>query len=244
MNIMNPQTAVTKRKTGDLTIDLSQIVRNFTGAETDDNKKSVLQKLLEPKEVDKNQRDAQKILQIAKRIARGESVTPEEKELLRRMNPQLAQMAELARKEGERIKHALQQASSKEEQQTIIGQAYQQVAEMMKKNPQFGELLGEAVKAAIKDVQEDPAIRNKPETSDAAEKESNENHQGIRDAERKNSKSQPGIQKIKAESEILDQSATLNIEETVDFKAVENSQEETLEQFCPIEWMSMLDCKS
>ncbi|MFM9587576.1 hypothetical protein, partial [Streptomyces caniscabiei] len=83
--------------------DLSQIVRNFTGAETDDNKKSVLQKLLEPKEVDKNQRDAQKILQIAKRIARGESVTPEEKELLRRMNPQLAQMAELARKEGERI---------------------------------------------------------------------------------------------------------------------------------------------
>lgn len=118
MNIMSPQSAVTKNKAGDLTVDISQIIRNFTGAETDDNKKSVLQQLLEPKEVDKGQRDARKLLQIAKRIARGESVTPEEKELLRRMNPQLAQMAELARKEGERIRHALQQASSKEEQQT------------------------------------------------------------------------------------------------------------------------------
>ena len=116
MNIMSPQSAVTKNKAGDLTVDISQIIRNFTGAETDDNKKSVLQQLLEPKEVDKGQRDARKLLQIAKRIARGESVTPEEKELLRRMNPQLAQMAELARTEGERIRHALQQASSKEEQ--------------------------------------------------------------------------------------------------------------------------------
>ena len=131
MNIMNPQTAATKRKTGDLTVDITQVIRNFTGTETDENKKSVLQKLLEPKEVDKNERDARKILQIAKRIARGESVSPEEKELLRRLNPQLAQMAELARKEGERIKHALKQASYKEEQQTIIVQAYKQVAAEM-----------------------------------------------------------------------------------------------------------------
>lgn len=191
MNIMSPQSAVTKNKAGDLTVDISQIIRNFTGAETDDNKKSVLQQLLEPKEVDKGRRDARKLLQIAKRIARGESVTPEEKELLRRMNPQLAQMAELARKEGERIRHALQQASSKEEQQTIIGQAYQQVAEMTEKNPQFGELLGEAVKAAMKDVQEDPAVSSKPETQNPAE----------------------------------------------------DRQEEILEQFCPMDWMSMLDCK-
>ena len=191
MNIMSPQSAVTKNKAGDLTVDISQIIRNFTGAETDDNKKSVLQQLLEPKEVDKGQRDARKLLQIAKRIARGESVTPEEKELLRRMNPQLAQMAELARTEGERIRHALQQASSKEEQQTIIGQAYQQVAEMTEKNPQFGELLGEAVKAAMKDVQEDPAVSSKPETQNPAE----------------------------------------------------DRQEEILEQFCHLDWMSMLDCK-
>lgn len=223
MNIMNPQTAATKRKTGDLTVDLSQIVRNFTGTETDDNKKSVLQKLLEPKEVDKNQRDAQKILQIAKRIARGESVTPEEKELLRRMNPQLAQMAELARKEGERIKHALRQASSKEEQQTIIGQAYQQVAEVMKKNPQLGELLGEAVKAAIKDVKEDPAAMNKPESKST--------RSGMESANQPESQS------------ITDEAKAVNLPEKEKSEAAEDRQEEILEQFYPEEWVSMLDCK-
>ena len=56
MNIMSPQSAVTKNKAGDLTVDISQIIRNFTGAETDDNKKSVLQQLLEPKEVDKGRK--------------------------------------------------------------------------------------------------------------------------------------------------------------------------------------------
>ena len=90
LNITNPQTGTAKRRNGDLLVDVNQVIRNLTGAETDDNKKSVLQKLLEPKEVDENERDARKILQIAKRIARGESVTPEERELLRRMNPQLA----------------------------------------------------------------------------------------------------------------------------------------------------------
>ncbi|TGY96278.1 hypothetical protein E5329_10550 [Petralouisia muris] len=223
MNIMNPQTAVTKRKTGDLTVDITQVIRNITGTETDENKKSVLQKLLEPKEVDKNERDARKILQIAKRIARGESVSPEEKELLRRLNPQLAQMAELARKEGERIKHALKQASSKEEQQTIIGQAYQQVAAVMKKNPQFGELLGEAVKAAIKDVQEDPAAMNKPKVERAGGEEESAN--------------QPKDQTV------MDEAQAMNPLEKEKSEAADDRQEEILEQFYPEEWVSMLDCK-
>ena len=240
MNVMNPQTAAAKRKTGDLTLDLCQIVRNFTGSETDDNKKSVLQKLLEPKAVDKSERDARKILQIAKRIARGESVTPEEKELLRRLNPQLAQMAELARKEGERLRHALRQAASKEEQQTIIGQAYQHVADISKKNPQFGELLGEAVKAAIKDVQEDPAVKNKPDAKNDAEVENNENQPGIRSPE-ENTENFSGIRSLEENAENF--SGIHNIEETAESKASEDKQEEILEQFCPTEWMSMLDCK-
>lgn len=240
MNVMNPQTAAAKRKTGDLTVDLSQIVRNFTGTETDNSKKSVLQKLLEPKAVDQSERDAQKILQIAKRIARGESVTPEEKELLRRLNPQLAQMADLARKEGERLRHALKQASSKEEQQTIIGQAYQHVADISKKNPQFGELLGEAVKAAIKDVQEDPAVKNKPDTRNAAEGENHKNHPGISSPE-ENAEDFSGIRSLKENTENFP--GIQNIEETAESKASEDRQEEILEQFCPTEWMSMLDCK-
>ena len=99
MNMINVGVDVAKRKSGDLSVDISQVIRNITGSEMDENKKSVLQKLLEPKEVDDSEKEARKLLQIAKRIARGESVTPEEKQLLMRMNPQLAQMAELAIKE-------------------------------------------------------------------------------------------------------------------------------------------------
>lgn len=140
------------QNTKNQSVDIAQVIRNFTGVEQDPQKKSVLQQLLEPKEVEDSQKEGEKALQIAKRIARGASVTPEEKAFLMRVNPQLAQMAQLARQEGQRIKHALQQASSKEEQQTIIMQAYQQVTEVSKVNEQFGELLGEAVKAAIQEA--------------------------------------------------------------------------------------------
>ena len=56
MNIASPQPSGTKSGKGVLTIDISQIVRNFTGAETDENKKSVLQELLEPKEIRSEER--------------------------------------------------------------------------------------------------------------------------------------------------------------------------------------------
>lgn len=136
---------------GNLTVDVGQVIRNVTGVETDEDKKSFLQKILEPDTVDDSERDAKKAQKIARKIARGESVTPQEKEFLMKYDPKLAQMAELAHEQGERVKHALQSASSKEEQQNIIQQAYQMVAQVSKKNPQFGELLGEAVKAAVQD---------------------------------------------------------------------------------------------
>ena len=112
---------------GDLTVDVGQVIRNLTGVETDREKKSLLQKILEPKEVEDESAEIDKAKKIARKIARGESVTPQEKALLMRVDPKLAQMAELARKEYERIKHALQSASSKEEQQNIVHQAYQMV---------------------------------------------------------------------------------------------------------------------
>lgn len=136
---------------GSITVDVGQVVRNLTGVETDKDKKSFLQKILEPEEVDDNGKEIEKAKKIARKIARGESVTPQEKALLLRVDPKLAQMAELARREGERIKHALQNASSKSEQQNIIHQAYQMVIQVSKNNQEFGELLGEAVKAAVQD---------------------------------------------------------------------------------------------
>ncbi len=136
---------------GNVTVDVGQVIRNVTGMETDKEKKSFLQKVLEPEAVDDSEKDARKAQKIARKIARGESVTPQEKAFLVKFDPKLAQMAELAHQQGERVKHALQNASSKEEQQNIIQQAYQMVAQVSKKNPQFGELLGEAVKEAVQD---------------------------------------------------------------------------------------------
>ncbi len=136
---------------GKVTVDVGQVIRNVTGVETDEEKKSLLQKILEPETVDGGERDAKKAQKIARKIARGEAVTPQEKAFLIKFDPKLAQMAELAHQQGERVKHALQNASSREEQHNIIQQAYQMVAQVSKKNPQFGELLGEAVKAAVQD---------------------------------------------------------------------------------------------
>lgn len=147
---------------GDLTVDVGQVIRNLTGVETDREKKSILQRILEPQEVEDENAEIEKAKKIARKIARGESVTPQEKALLMKVDPKLAQMAELAHKEYERIKHALQSASSKEEQQNIVHQAYQMVAEVSKKNQQFGELLGEAVKAAVEDSRKKGIFREDP----------------------------------------------------------------------------------
>ncbi len=213
MNIMEPKAAGVKTKHGDLVVDVGQIMRNLNGVEQEDGKKSILQKLLEPKDVDDSEKDMKKAQRIAKKIARGEPVTPQEKQFLRQVDPKLAQMAELARKEGERIKHALQQASSKEEQQSIVQQAYQQVAEVSKKNPQFGELLGEALKAAIQKAKEEPKAMGKPEAG--------------METEEGRPYSLDGRQDIKKEA----------VNQEID------RQEEILEQFYPEEWASMLDCK-
>lgn len=149
---------------GDLTVDVGQVIRNLTGVETDREKRSLLQKILEPKEVEDESAEIDKAKKIARKIARGESVTPQEKALLMRVDPKLAQMAELARKEYERIKHALQSASSKEEQQNIVHQAYQMVTQVSKSNQQYGELLGEAVKAAVEDSRKKGIFReDKPQ---------------------------------------------------------------------------------
>ena len=105
-------TSISKNANGDITVDLGQVLRNLSGVEQDGEKKSLLQQILEPKEVEDSERDAQKALRIARRIARGDNVTPQEKAFLMRIDPKLAQMAELAKQQGERVQHALENASS------------------------------------------------------------------------------------------------------------------------------------
>ncbi len=160
MNIMLPtHIEETKRQSRGKSVDISQVIRNVTGVEQDQEKKSVLSRILEPEEVDEGQNDAKKAAKIAKKIARGDHVSPQEKQFLMQVDPILAQMAETARKEGERIKHALSQADSKEEQQSVIQQAYQMAQQASKANQQFGMLLGEAVKAAVQESRKEGHLK-------------------------------------------------------------------------------------
>ncbi len=213
-------TGVSRSANGELTVDMGQILRNMTGVEQDQEKKSLIQQLIEPKEVDDSERDAKKAMQIARRIARGENVTPQEKAFLMRIDPRLAQMAELARQQGERVQHALENAQSKEEQQTIITQAYQQVAEFTKANPQFGELVGEAIKSAIQKAKEHGL--QKPEMEQPARLA----QEPVVDAQ--------GAKRPQAETEA--QSRQERQEQP-------DQQEKLLDQFFPEEWVSMLDCQ-
>ena len=203
---------------GKVTVDVGQVIRNVTGVETDKEKKSFLQRILEPEEVDDSSSEVKKAEKIARKIARGESVTPQEKALLMRVDPKLAQMAELAHEQGERIKHALQQASSKTEQQNIIQQAYQMVTQVSKKNPQFGELLGEAVKAAVQDSRKKGVLKEDEPLE-------------ICDEDAKNN--------AKASSDEDSAKASLVGENL----SGQEQQQALLEQFFPEEWASMMDCR-
>lgn len=187
-----------KAAIGNITVDIGQVIRNLTGAETEKEKKSLLQKIMEPEEVDDKNAEIEKAKKIARKIARGESVTPQEKALLLRVDPKLAQMAELAREQGERIKHALQNASSKTEQQNIVHQAYQMVAQVSKSNQTFGELLGEAVKAAVQDSRKKGFFMEK----DLPEK-GPDNRKGI--SREEVSAGSPGLQETDGQQKLLEQ---------------------------------------
>ncbi len=214
MNIMMPIIDETKQNKKVKSVDLSQVIRNVTGVEREQDKKSVLSQLLQPKGIDDSQRDVKKALEIARKIARGAHVSPEEKKFLMQTDPRLAQMAEMARKEGERIKQSLSQAKTKEEQQTVVQQAYQMVLQVSKKNPQFGMLLGEAVKAAVQENQ-----KKSPKETFVGEQTKNKNDS-------------LGTESISENR----QAGKKNVSEM-------EEQQNLLDQFFPEEWMSMLDCR-
>lgn len=203
---------------GKLTVDVGQALRNVTGVETDKEKKSFLQKILEPEEIDDSSSEVKKAEKIARKIARGESVTPQEKALLMRVDPKLAQMAELAHEQGERLKHALQQASSKTEQQNIIQQAYQMVAQVSKKNPQFGELLGEAIKSAVQDSRKKGVLREE-EPIEVYDKNAED------------------------KTEVLTEGITEQGNAAKDEFPGQDEQQALLEQFFPEDWASLMDCR-
>ncbi len=101
MNIMLPTSIEeTKRQSKGTSVDISQVIRNVTGVERDQEKKSLLSRILEPEEVDDGQNDAKKAAEIAKKIARGAHVSPQEKQFLMQVDPILAQMQRRRERKG------------------------------------------------------------------------------------------------------------------------------------------------
>ena len=227
-------TSPAKTANGDIIVDMGQVLRNLSGVEQDKEKKSLMQQILEPKEVDDSSRDTKKAFQIARKIARGEPVTPQEKDFLMRVDPKLAQMAQLAKQQGDRVKHALESASSKEEQQTIIMQAYQQVTEFTKANPQFGMLVGEAVKAAIQKAQKSASKESQPEQL-ATSLPAQAPQEAPTEAEDRAS-----IDPAAPQSDTFPEPEDASLPQP----AKRNPQDALMDQFFPEEWVSMLNCQS
>ena len=234
MFIIKAGTSPAKMANGDIIVDMGQVLRNLSGVEQDKEKKSLMQQILDPKEVDDSSRDTKKALQIARKIARGEPVTPQEKAFLMRVDPKLAQMAELAKQQGDRVKHALESASSKEEQQTIIMQAYQQVTEFTKANPQFGMLVGEAVKAAIQKAQKSASKESQPEQP-ATSLPAQAPQEAPTEAEDRAS-----IDPAAPQSDTFPEPEDASLPQPTK----QNPQDALMDQFFPEEWVSMLNCQS
>lgn len=83
---------------------------------------------------------------IAKKIARGEIITGEEKEKIRAINPEKLRKAEEVNKQRQEIGQRLRNAKTREEAQTIISnEKSSAIAIIDKGDAEYGELLLEAV---------------------------------------------------------------------------------------------------
>lgn len=107
--------------------------------------------ILEPSK-DVEEPDHVKAMKIARRIARGENVSSKERFYLQKYFPILLEEAELAKKEGERVKTELQNAKSRSEQQDILIRENNFIAQTSKVNQDFADLIAEAVEKACEEV--------------------------------------------------------------------------------------------
>lgn len=107
-----------------------------------------LDRILYQSDMNKLYEETFKAENLAKKLARGEALTDEEKAFLERVNPELLKEAQRAKEEGERLKQSLKNAKSQQEAHTIVEQAQLQANMVAKHKPQYAMLLKEAIKAA------------------------------------------------------------------------------------------------
>ncbi|MDA3732400.1 hypothetical protein PBV87_12965 [Niameybacter massiliensis] len=90
---------------------------------------------------------------LAKKLAKGESLTKEERAYLEKVNPQLLKDAEKAKQEAENLKNQLKNAKDKQTAQKLIEQASFQANAVAKYNKQYADLLKEAISKVCSDEQ-------------------------------------------------------------------------------------------
>lgn len=104
--------------------------------------------------------------QLAKKLAKGESLTKEEREYLEKVNPQLLKDAEKAKEEAENLKNQLKNAKDKQAAQNVIEQASFQANAVAKYNMQYANLLKEAIAKVCSEEQGHQHNANQTNTID------------------------------------------------------------------------------
>ncbi|HCQ89962.1 MAG TPA: hypothetical protein DIU45_09740 [Clostridium sp.] len=96
-----------------------------------------------------------KIEGIARKIARGQKLAEEEKELINRADPEMLREAEETKQVNESLKNKLRNAKSKQEAQRILVQASMETQQIAECDTQYGNLLMELVKESYEDYNKD-----------------------------------------------------------------------------------------
>ncbi|WP_045517011.1 hypothetical protein [Clostridium sporogenes] len=117
-----------------------------------------LDRMLYLDDLNKVYEEQAKVEAIARKVARGEKLTEEEKELINRVNPEMLRKAEAAKQENESLKQKLRNAKSKQEALGILSQACMGAQQITECDPQYGNLLMELIQEAHADYNKDTGI--------------------------------------------------------------------------------------
>lgn len=104
--------------------------------------------------------------QLAKKLAKGERLTQEERAYLEKVNPQLLKDAEKAKEEAENLKNQLKNSKNKQAAQNIIEQASFQANAASQYNMQYANLLKEAIAKVCNEEQGHQYNTNQTNTID------------------------------------------------------------------------------
>lgn len=113
-----------------------------------DKRDQEIKKLFEIDQESKNKISESEERRILRKLARGEKLTPKEKEKAKKIEPEKMQKAQMAKQRKDQIERALKAAKSKEDQARILSSAQMEVSMSADKDAVYSDLLNEAVSKA------------------------------------------------------------------------------------------------